>query len=812
MASEISINLDIRKDFNTVIKCKQNDDLPLEVNLFANGEPVDLTNKEIIINGTKDDNTYVKQNTGITKKNNIFNVDYLDRDFTRVPGTTKTEVVLLENGKQDTTFTFYLAIQASVLKGAVQSSNTVTILEELDNKTELARQVKEETEQLIENGGAATTGQVKELNASLEQMEQKKAPISYVDSKIGNIGNSKTFKGISLFSALPTSNNTNGDYWYVTDKSTNYCWNGTSWIDIGNNVNVGDNTVTTQKTDFAKEIYNRFFNNMLPSGRINKDNGNLETDTAWTYTTYIKVEQGEMLYHNFNLDLFACYDVNKTFIPQSTTLLTKLGTSTNRSFTVPTNVKYMRFSASNQEIIDRGYMFLSLSKDNKTKRQVKIEGVYTQDEIDAIIVTKTKNLYSKPITIIKGSYVNKDGGNIVTNSGWGRTDFVEVESGENLYTNFNNTIFACYDVNKTFISQATTGLTSLNGYFTVPNNVKYMIFSVGVEIVDTCYVSKRPLYDGQYGSSISNNIFFSGTNIYKKSMELDVFTDQALSKLSDLDYITCWGDSLTAQGTWTRILKQASGLPLYNFGVGGESSNVIASRQGGLSIEVNNITIPATTDKVLIGTNNLIACDGTSVRPLLQGEGGGYTESANSINPCFINGVECTLSYIQAENKYYINRNIAGSEVIINRPTQIITNAMKNYNKGIMTIFMGQNDGVSNSIDNYIRLHKLMLQFNQSKNKRFIVIVRHTGTSDNMKDLESAVVKEFGRNAILLRPYLSQYGCADGNISPTQTDLNAMAVGSCPPSLLTDDIHFNDIGKTVIGNYIVKRMKELCYI
>lgn len=169
MAGEISINLDIRKDFNTVIKCKQNDDLPLEVNLFANGEPVDLTNKEIIINGTKDDNTYVKQNTGITKKNNIFNVDYLDRDFTRVPGTTKTEVVLLENGKQDTTFTFYLAIQASVLKGAVQSSNKVTILEELDNKTELARQVKEETEQLIENGNAATKGEVKEINASLEQ-------------------------------------------------------------------------------------------------------------------------------------------------------------------------------------------------------------------------------------------------------------------------------------------------------------------------------------------------------------------------------------------------------------------------------------------------------------------------------------------------------------------------------------------------------------------------------------------------------------------------------------------------------------------
>lgn len=224
MASKISINLDIRKDFNTVIKCKQNDDLPLEVNLFANGEPVDLTNKEIIINGTKDDNTYVKQNTGITKKNNIFNVDYLDRDFTRVPGTTKTEVVLLENGKQDTTFTFYLAIQASVLKGAVQSSNTITILEELDNKTELARQVKEETEQLVTSGGAATKGEVQQINASLDEItngteqgesinveggirlgQRKNQPIITFTSDDGNVADFTKLKPIFEAQSIPVT-------------------------------------------------------------------------------------------------------------------------------------------------------------------------------------------------------------------------------------------------------------------------------------------------------------------------------------------------------------------------------------------------------------------------------------------------------------------------------------------------------------------------------------------------------------------------------------------------------------------------------
>lgn len=168
MASKISINLDTSKENYLVSKCKQNDDLVLEAFIYENGLTLDLTNKVVTIQALKSDGTYIIQSTGITKTNNKI-IANLVRDFSRVPGTTKIEIVLVESSKQNTTFSFYLEVVGSVIKGAVQSGDTVTILEALENKIVEAGTVKQETEQLITSGNAATKGDVAQINASLEQ-------------------------------------------------------------------------------------------------------------------------------------------------------------------------------------------------------------------------------------------------------------------------------------------------------------------------------------------------------------------------------------------------------------------------------------------------------------------------------------------------------------------------------------------------------------------------------------------------------------------------------------------------------------------
>lgn len=169
MASKIVVNLDTSKESYLVTKCKQNDDLVLEAFIYENGLELDLTNKEITIQALKADGTYIIQNTNTTKLNNKITAN-LDRDFTRVPGVTKIEIVLTESSRQNTTFSFLLEVVGSVIRGAAESFNTVTILENLQNKIVEAGQVKAETEQLIQSGGAATQTQVNNLVSQMADM------------------------------------------------------------------------------------------------------------------------------------------------------------------------------------------------------------------------------------------------------------------------------------------------------------------------------------------------------------------------------------------------------------------------------------------------------------------------------------------------------------------------------------------------------------------------------------------------------------------------------------------------------------------
>jgi len=86
-----------------------------------------------------------------------------------------------------------------------------------------------------------------------------KADLDYVNAKFSSMGNTKTFKGSCTYTALQAlTGMLVDDYWYVTDYATNYCYNGTSWIDIGNNLKIANGTIIPEKTTFfnAKNVFN----------------------------------------------------------------------------------------------------------------------------------------------------------------------------------------------------------------------------------------------------------------------------------------------------------------------------------------------------------------------------------------------------------------------------------------------------------------------------------------------------------------------------------------------------------------------------
>ena len=103
-----------------------------------------------------------------------------------------------------------------------------------------------------------------------------------------------------------------------------------------------------------------------------------------------------------------------------------------------------------------------------------------------------------------------------------------------------------------------------------------------------------------------------------------------------------------------------------------------------------------------------------------------------------------------------------------------------------------------------------MINFLDYANKKYL-LMSLTPSNLRCEELELRMEKEWGRNYINIRKYIMKYGLDDFGIEPTSEDITAMESGLFPPSLMSDSIHFNSKGYTIIGTLVYKRGKELGY-
>jgi hypothetical protein len=297
--------------------------------------------------------------------------------------------------------------------------------------------------------------------------------------------------------------------------------------------------------------------------------------------------------------------------------------------------------------------------------------------------------------------------------------------------------------------------------------------------------------------------------------------------------ITFWGDSITAGAApangryFTLILKEM--LPLFNIincGVGGESAVNIPARQGALPVYNSlNFTLPSDTSLVPVGRyDNFFYSgffkssydDNSGGSMLLQGEGRDF----NTVNPCFVDNIECTMSYVSESTttttgQYYIKRNVAGTSRVINAGTKLFTNAAKNLKQGATVLFMGTNDGWIDTAD-LIARYKKMVEFSGVRNN-FVIIGIYGGAAKINKNLdkaafeliEKAFSREFGLHYINLRKYAVEKGLSDAGITATQADTDAIALGFCPPSLIPDGLHPGSEFSVEIADLIYATLKNL---
>ena len=278
--------------------------------------------------------------------------------------------------------------------------------------------------------------------------------------------------------------------------------------------------------------------------------------------------------------------------------------------------------------------------------------------------------------------------------------------------------------------------------------------------------------------------------------------------------ITCWGDSLTwgAKGegvNYPEIIEKLSGAEVHNYGVGGESSLAIAARQGGLPMQVNNITIPS-SGTVQIGTlenSGIYSITGTMLTPLLQG-------GDSSVNLCTIAGVEGHLEWTGAapddvNGIYRFTRITDGEEVVITTPTTIVTSAMLDRTEDILVIFIGENGGW-NSNQELISQIQAMIDYSVCDGK-YVVCGITSQSAGERAGLEADMAAAFGDKYLNLREYLVTEGLADAGMTPTEQDLAHMEVGSLPGSLRSDLVHGNAVYYELVGEKIFEKITELGY-
>ncbi|MCR5587113.1 MAG: hypothetical protein K6F77_06235 [Lachnospiraceae bacterium] len=239
-----------------------------------------------------------------------------------------------------------------------------------------------------------------------------------------------------------------------------------------------------------------------------------------------------------------------------------------------------------------------------------------------------------------------------------------------------------------------------------------------------------------------------------------------------------------------------------NQGICGEDSLTLAGRSGGMPfVLANDVTIPSDTSKVQI---EFRSTNGEYVCPMHD-------------EPVSIQGITGILSSENASrrdkqnNVYYFNRIKEGEETVLKAGDEIVYPESTAYRRYVQVLFIGQN-GTFKDTDELIEQLTTMVNRQTNKNKRYIIIGTHTGTTEKNQETEEKMEAAFGKHYINLREYMSTEALEDAGIEPCAKDSRGVSNGRAPISFKSGFVHFNSVGYALLGNLVYERCEKLGYL
>lgn len=458
---------------------------------------------------------------------------------------------------------------------------------------------------------------------------------------------------------------------------------------------------------------------------------------------------------------------------------------------------------------------------------------------------KSKNLYN-PSERIDGYQLNLSGVP-VTNKDYNFTGYINVDGNTQItvmMAGFKpdgaSTQNAFYDENKSPVTTRNELGDILTGNaftFNVPESAKYFGISYIANqlrpesTIMVCGGNVALPYE-PYGFKIK---ILSSDETKEARGNFDTLQDRLddvdRNLVRNINTVLYFGDSLT-QGNQdgTKITRETvlssllgNDWNVKNYGVGGEQSNTISARASGSWFYLDaGITIPSDGSTVDV-TEKIHDEYGTQ-----QDFGNGlYSSDYNgwdSVNPCYVNGIECILQKANASAPITIKRSTIGDAIVINRPTRIHMNSEVFKKNPVLILCLGQNEGFNRDADILIQQIKGIIEF--FKSERYIVVgIPHSLSGYTWEaPINDALKKEFGKHYLDAEKYMktplygengktivSSYALSDANLTPTSDDLSKVATNQYPNAIMYDGVHFNHYGYEVWGNLEYKLGKDLGY-
>lgn len=361
-----------------------------------------------------------------------------------------------------------------------------------------------------------------------------------------------------------------------------------------------------------------------------------------------------------------------------------------------------------------------------------------------------------------------------------------------------------------------------------------------------------------YQSNVGNSMSLDKIREVVSKHESEIEKIKENNNNESLNTVVCWGDSLT-NGAGSTTLKPSSdtnsdtsypavlsrliksNIKTLNGGVGGETSWMIASRQGAMSIKVEPMTIPAgkVATRVYLKGMEQDYFYNVDNKKWTYSEGNlsyNFAVDGNAlVNPCYIDGIEGILSRTKLLSgtpdpetgetvqgdvyAYYFTRSYAGEPYTFTTPKTLITNADKNYRDAINVIWMGQNDAPLHEGKYITQIgceDRVKAMIDNLTHDNYIVMDLPSGDNSGSAERVQSFNQKFGKHYLNIREYICKYGLVianelGANITLNEENKSDINIGKIPSCFRIDGVHGNYWYYQIVARAVYEKGQDLGY-